>query len=59
MWSSYQEMYMNVDNEKVLIDKRLEMVRFANEIGIKKQLDFILAVKIHLRSGVIDMLHMD
>ncbi len=36
MWSSYQEMYMNIDNEKLLIDKRLEMVRFANENGIKK-----------------------
>ena len=35
MWSSYQEMYMNIDNEKLLIDKRLEMVRFANENGIK------------------------
>ena len=40
MWSSYQEMYMNVDNEKVLIDKRLEMVRFANENGIKKAARF-------------------
>ena len=36
MWTSYQEMYMNIDNEKMLIDKRLEMVRFANETGIKK-----------------------
>lgn len=35
MWSSYQEMYMNIDNEKMLIEKRLEMVRFANENGIK------------------------
>ena len=35
MWSSYQEMYMNIDNEKTLIEKRLEMVRFANEYGIK------------------------
>ena len=40
MWSSYQEMYMNIDNEKVLIDKRLEMVRFANENGIKKAARF-------------------
>lgn len=40
MWSSYQEMYMNIDNEKVLIDKRLEMVRFANENGIKKAAKF-------------------
>lgn len=36
MWSSYQEMYMNIDNEKLLINKRLEMVRFANEESIKK-----------------------
>ena len=35
MWSSYQEMYMNIDNERLLIEKRLEMVRFANENGIK------------------------
>lgn len=40
MWTSYQEMYMNIDNEKLLIDKRLEMVRFANEIGIKKAANF-------------------
>lgn len=40
MWSSYQEMYMNIDNEKLLIEKRLEMVRFANEIGIKKAAKF-------------------
>ncbi len=40
MWSSYQEMYMNIDNEKVLIEKRLEMVRFANEVGIKKAARF-------------------
>ena len=36
MWTSYQEMYNNIDNEKMLIDKRLEMVRFANEESIKK-----------------------
>ncbi|MDE5538863.1 MAG: helix-turn-helix domain-containing protein [Bacilli bacterium] len=35
MWSSYQELYLNVDNEKMLIYKRLEMVRFANENSIK------------------------
>ena len=28
-------MYMNIDNEKMLVQKRLEMVRFANENGIK------------------------
>ena len=36
MWTSYQEMYMSIDNEKMLIDKRLEMVRFANKESIKK-----------------------
>lgn len=35
MWSSYQEMYLNTKNEKLIIDKRLEMVRTAHEIGIK------------------------
>ena len=40
MWSSYQELYRNVDNEKLLIDKRLEMVRFANNSGIKKAAKF-------------------
>ena len=40
MWSSYQELYRNVDNEKVLIDKRLEMVRFAHESGIKQAAKF-------------------
>ena len=40
MWSSYQEMYLNIDNEKMLIEKRLEMVRFANETSIKKAARF-------------------
>lgn len=35
MWSSYQEMYLNTKSEKLIINKRLEMVRFAYEIGIK------------------------
>lgn len=35
MWTSYKEMYNSIDNEKVLVDKRLEMVRYANENGIK------------------------
>ena len=35
MWSNYQEMYLNTKNEKLIIDKRLEMVRSAHEIGIK------------------------
>ena len=40
MWTSYQEMYFNIGNEKKLIDKRLEMVRFAKENGIKKAARF-------------------
>lgn len=36
MFSSYQELYNNVDNVNVLIEKRLEMVRFANKNGIKR-----------------------
>lgn len=35
MWSSYQEMYLNTTNEKLIIDKRLEMVRSAHKNGIK------------------------
>ena len=35
MWSSYQEMYLNTKNEKLIMDKRLEMIRSAHEIGIK------------------------
>jgi len=34
MWNSYNEMYLNVNNEKTLIDKRLEMVRYAMENSI-------------------------
>ena len=40
MWSSYQELYFNIDNEKKLIEKRLEMVRFANTSGIKSAARF-------------------
>ena len=35
MWSSYQGMYLNTKNDKLIIDKRLEMVRSAHEIAIK------------------------
>lgn len=35
MWSSYKEMYLNTRNEKLIIDKRYEMVRSAHDIGIK------------------------
>ena len=40
MWLNYKEMYYNVDNEKMLIDKRLEMVRLTNENNIKKAAKF-------------------
>ena len=40
MWSSYQEMYLNINNDKLLIEKRLEMIRHANETGIKKAAKF-------------------
>lgn len=36
MWSGYRKMYLNVNNEKMLIEKRLEMVRLANDTNIKK-----------------------
>ena len=35
MWSSYSDVYFHTNDEKVLIDKRLELIRFANEEGIK------------------------
>lgn len=58
MWSSYQEMYMNIDNEKLLIDKRLEMVRFANENSIKKAARFYSCSKNTIKNGVKDMQYM-
>lgn len=35
MFFTYKEMYDSINNEKVLIHKRLELVRYANEFGIK------------------------
>ncbi len=35
MFCSYNDMYNSIDNEKVLMDKRLELVRYANDFGIK------------------------
>ena len=35
MWTSYKELYESIDNEKVLVDKRLDLVRYASENGIK------------------------
>lgn len=45
MFSSYQELYNNIDNEKMLIEKRLEMVRFANENGVKTAARFYACSK--------------
>ena len=35
MFSSYKDMYDSIDNDKKLMDKRLELVRYANDNGIK------------------------
>ena len=35
MFCSYKDMYDSIDNEKVLMDKRLELVRYANDNGVK------------------------
>ena len=35
MFFSYKDMYDSIDNEKILMDKRLEMVRYANDNGVK------------------------
>ena len=40
MFSSYKDMYDYIDNEKTLIDKRLELVRYANDNGIKTTSEF-------------------
>ena len=45
-------MYLNTDNEKLLIDKRLEMVRFANENGIKKAARFYSCSKSTIKKWV-------
>ena len=52
MWSSYQELYLNVNNEKKLIDKRLEMVRFANENSIKAAARFYSCSKNTIKKWV-------
>lgn len=59
MWSIYQEMYMNIDNEKLLIEKRLEMVRFANEFGIKKTVRLYNCTRNTLKNEKKDMLFID
>ena len=58
MWTSYKELYDSIDNEKVLVDKRLELVRFANENGIKVAARFYNCSKNTVRNGVEDMLFM-
>lgn len=35
MFCSYQEMYYSVNNMSIIVDKRLEMVHMAHEIGMK------------------------
>ena len=35
MFCSYQEMYYSVNNMSLIVDKRLEMVHMAHEIGYK------------------------
>ena len=35
MFFSYKDMYDSIDNEKILMDKRLELVRYANDNGVK------------------------
>ena len=52
MWSSYQELYFNINNEKKLIDKRLEMVRFANENSIKAAARFYSCSKNTIKKWV-------
>jgi len=40
MFASYQEMYMNTDNMDFIVGKRLEMVRYALDNGIKATTKF-------------------
>jgi len=40
MFTSYQEMYMNTKNMDYIVQKRLEMVRYSSEHGIKKATNF-------------------
>lgn len=35
MFTSYKDMYDSIDDEKILVDKRLDMVRYANDNRIK------------------------
>ena len=50
---------MNIDNEKFLIEIRLEMVRFANENGIKKAVRFYNCTKNTIKNDVRDMTFID
>ena len=40
MFTSYQEMYMNTDNMDFIVGKRLEIVRYAFDHGIKASARF-------------------
>lgn len=40
MFTSYQELYMNSDNMDYIVSKRLEMIRYTTENGIKKAAKF-------------------
>ena len=51
-------MYLNTKNEKLIIDKRLEMFRSAHKIGIKPTARLFKCTKNVVKSGVEDMLYM-
>ena len=40
MFTSYKDMYDSIDNEKILIDKRLQLVHYANDYGIRQAAKF-------------------
>ena len=40
MFSSYKDMYDSISDEKKLIDKRLDLVHYANEFGIRQAMRF-------------------
>lgn len=59
MWSSYKEMHLNTTNEKILMDKRLEMVRSAHKIGFKPTARLYRCSKNVVKNGVIDMPYLE
>ena len=58
MFCSHKVMYTGIDNEKILVDKRLELIRYVNEngINIKKELasSYNLLAKYSYRCYYID-----